>query len=225
MRVRTDESGLAAIVLVIVIAWALAAVLMLTGTLLSAREIDDRVVAITGEVSEIDQDLDAIMLTEETNRIAGGILAAAQPLDVRLSEVIEAARGIDGNVSSILQNATAINATAKDINSTVQSIRGNAASINDSVKSIGGTVDSIHGNLGAILSTVRSIDKGVEGINQRADTIIQRVRGIESDTSNILAHVGVEHGTATRTIHGHANSINCNPAVVAASAEGTQCGQ
>lgn len=225
MRVRTDESGLAAIALVIVIAWALAAVLMLTGTLLSARQIDDRVVSITGEVSEIDQDLDAIMLTEETNRIAEDILAAAQPLDDHLNEVIAAAREIDGNVTSILQTAGSINTTAKDINSTVNSIRGNATSINESVKSIGATVDSIHGNAAAILSTAQSIDQGVADINSRADTIIQLVRGIKSDTGNILAHVGAEHGTAQRTIHGHANSINCNPVVVAASAEGEQCGQ
>ena len=81
------EAGLAGIALVIVIAWALAAVMMLTGTLIAAQQIDDRVATILGEVSPIDDDLDSVKLAQETDRIAKDILTAAEPLSGQLDQV------------------------------------------------------------------------------------------------------------------------------------------
>lgn len=198
--VRRDESGLAGTILIIAIAWALSAVLMLTGTLISAQQINNRVDEITGEVGPIDKDLDAVALAEETNAIAADILTAAKPLSGQLDQVIDSVGGINGSVDGILETAGSINRTANSINSVVGSI--------------GSAVDSIDGNLSAVLATVRSIDAGVGAINGRADTVVSIVAAIRSDLADVLAQVGSGHGAPSNsTIHGHANSIDCSPAV------------
>lgn len=208
-----DEKGLAGTILVIAIAWALSAVLMLTGTLIAAQEIDERVGTILGEVSPIDKDLDAVALAEKTNEIAAGIRRAAEPLSGQLDQVIDSVGGIDASVTDILETAGEINTTAGQINATV--------------RAIGATVDGIAGNISAVLATVVSIDGRVAGINNRADTVIALVRGIRSDLAQVLAQVGIGssegHGSATNaSIHGHANSIDCSPVV---RLQSDHCGQ
>lgn len=226
----TDDAGLAAIALVIVIAWALGAVLMLTGTLVAAQQIDEQVAVITTNVSDIDDDLDAIRLTQRTNEVVADILSAAEPLDGQLEDVVSSVDGIDGHVVSILDRAGSINETAVSIDETVEEIGDNARSIN-------ATVDGINANFGAILETARSINcggvgregiqslsqqrevcgtKGVPGINNRVDAVIAIVRAIQQDTVDILRHVTIDgsnaqqHGEpADARIHGHADSIDC----------------
>jgi methyl-accepting chemotaxis protein len=214
----SEERGVAGIALVLVIAWALTAVFMLTNTLVSAQQIDHRVGVIVHEVSPIDNDLDAVKLAAETNRVAGEIRTAAQPLSGQLAQVVDAAGGIDRSVVSILDSAEGINGTVKEINGTAKEINGTAGSINGTVKGIYGnaasindTVKSINGNGGQILEVVRSIKGGVVAINQRADAIIGLVKAIKADTANILAQVGPGHGSPSNaSIHGHANSIDCS---------------
>ncbi len=251
MRLHRDESGLAGAMLVVVIAWALAAVLMLTATLVSAKQIDDRVVVITRNVEPIDQDLENVRLLTETNRIADGILEAARPLPGQLDELISINPSIDRNVLQILDSAQQINQTAKAINGTAGAINSTVNSIHATATDINGTVDSILGNVRAIHATTitcpdpgqpgrapqtgdiianleRSIracgTKGIPGINRRVDIVLAAVQGIKGDTANVLAQVGPGHefpgGGAS--IHGHANSIDCSPAVRPAS---TRCGQ
>lgn len=204
-----NEKGLAGTVLIITIAWALSAVLMLTGTLVAAQQIDDQVEVILGEVSPIDKDLDSVRLAEETNRIASEILDAAEPLSGQLDQVIASVGTIDKSVEDILGTARTINGTVKDINSTATGI--------------GSTVDSIGGNVSSILSVVRSIEAGVTAINGRADVVVGLVRGIRKDVRNVLVQVGPGHGNpGNASIHGHANSIDCSPAVVVLS---QHCGQ
>lgn len=188
-----DERGLAGTLLVVVITWALAAVLMLTGTLIAAQSIDGSVEEIKNSVSPIDKDLDSIAVAGKVNDTAADILAAAEPLSGQLDEVIASVGTIDETVTGILETAGTINQTVGSINSVV--------------KEIGSSVDGIHASGSAILAEVRSIDAGVAAINGRADTIIGLVRGIENDLSNVLAQVGRGHGTFT--IHGHANNIDC----------------
>src|SRR5919106_2812050 len=109
MKTRlTDETGLAERILVGVIAWALAAVLMLTSTLVTANQIDDTVAYIRTQVSPIDKDLDSVKLAEKTNELAGRILTAAEPLS--------------GQLGTVLDNTNSIDATAKSINDTAGQI-------------------------------------------------------------------------------------------------------
>jgi methyl-accepting chemotaxis protein len=221
----TGKRGLAGVILVLVIAWALAAVLMLTGTLLAARDIDDRVEVITREVKPADRDLDAVRLAATTSRIADRILEAARPLSGQLDQVIRATHGIDRSARSILVTAGSIGDTVESIHTTVGSIHGTVGSIESTAGSIGGHVNSIgrsvggiHSRARTILLTTRSIDAGVEAINRRALIVTRLVRAIKSDTGSLLedglAHIGPEHGPDTdATLHGHANSIDCSPLV------------
>ena len=218
MKRLTDESGLAGKILVGVIAWALGAVLLLTSTLVSAQQIDNRVARITTEVSPIDKDLDSVNLAIETNATAKEILKAATPLSAQLDQVLatkikENAEAIDANVQGIKGSVNSINSRAKGINSDVLAINGSVRAINTTAKSINGLVRSIDGNvagigasvggidgyLKSVLGTVQSIrgehevadgfGEGLAGINRRVDTARGLVEGIKTDTGNILVLV------------------------------------
>lgn len=176
--------------LVLVLAFALFAVIQLTRTTIAAQQIDDRVDIIVGEVGPIDENLTNVPKLDETDRIAKEILAAAKPLSAQADEIVAVAENIDGTVTEILAKAESIN----------------------------GTVDGISGDFTALKPVVRSINDGVAAINGRVDKIIGLVAGIKSDLSNVLAEVGTAgpdgHRRADgKTIHGHANSIDCSPAV------------
>src|SRR5918999_3811215 len=97
----TDESGLVERVLVGIIAWALAAVVMLTSTLVAARKIDDRVAFIRTQTSPIDTDLDSVKLLVETTSTANDILTSAKPLSGQLDQVHGLTVTIDNSASSI----------------------------------------------------------------------------------------------------------------------------
>src|SRR5438094_7068122 len=111
MRRLTDARGLAGQILVGVIAWALVAVVMLTRTLVSAQQIDDRVFTIKNTVSPIDHNLDSVALAVKTNDIAGQILTAAKPLSGQLDQVVKSATSIDTSAASINGTAGSINQT------------------------------------------------------------------------------------------------------------------
>lgn len=209
-RLHHDEQGLAGTVLVIVIAWALAAVLMLTGTLVAAQQIDDLVADITTSVSAIDDDTASVALAEETTRISGDILSAAQPLEEQLDQVLGSVASIDTSVVSILD-------TAGSIDSSVNSIRASASDIDSSVRSINSRLDGTFAH-------VRSIRQGIEDINVRVDTIIGLVRGIESDTDDVR-HVfrRGDNYPVDAGIRGHAESIDCSGLTGLATGGGEQC--
>lgn len=184
-----DENGVVAINLVLVLAFALFAVIMLTNTTVKATQIDDRVKKIRGEVGQVDTELTNVPQLDQTAVTAGEIDVATKNLDRQAGEIVVAAQSIDRTVSSILSNATSINGTVGSINSTLGSIQG-------VVRSIDG------GGLGS--------RAGAAGINTRLNNIRGSVRGIEGDTSDVVTEVGTGHlGGTPLSIHGHANSISC----------------
>ncbi len=223
---------LPAVVLVVTVAWALAAVAMLIGTLRAAQAIDRTGDVIRPTVGGIDKDLDNVKLAAKTNQIALRILDAAEPLSGQADQTLRAARSIDKTVPSILNTAQSINDTAKGIGETVDainfnvnaihgtvfsiggtagSIHGKVGSINASVQSIGGSVRSINGSGRAILGHVRVIDSDVAGINRRASRVISIAQPIRTDLDAVRDQVGAGNvgGHTNQTIHGHANSIDC----------------
>lgn len=187
MRADQRDEGITGLVLVLVIAWALLAVLMLTGILISARSIDDDVAVITGEVSEIDDDLDSVALAEETSRIAADIETAAAPLSAQLDEVHAATLTIDESVATI-------HGAVGDIDASVNSITASAESIDSSVQ-------SIHGSLSGTDSAVVSIRDGIMRASGQANTVVDIANRIDRDTSAV-------HGQTTEIVQ-HAESINC----------------
>lgn len=228
--ILTGRRGLAPVLLVLVVVWALVAVLLLTGTIVAARHIDQDVAIIRPEVNDIGTDTRSIKLAQRTVRISGRISEAAQPLTGRLSSTLREARGINGTAKSILlrvfsinNTAAAINGNVREINTTVhsidsnvrginanaQAINANAQAINASVrdintdaKSINASVKSIRGRAGTILASGKRIDRDVAGINRRAEIARGPVSLIAGDLDAVLKGV--------LSIDRHANSIDCS---------------
>jgi methyl-accepting chemotaxis protein len=216
----TDESGLVERVLVGIIAWALAAVVMLTSTLVAARKIDDRVAFIRSQTSPIDTDLDSVKLLVETEGTAANILTAAKPLSGQLDVVDGLTTTIDQSAKSINQTAGTINSSVDSINASAEEINGSARSINGLVKAINTSVRSIQGNAGQINDSVHTIlgsfngirdtvfvirgdhqlrqgfGGGLAGAARRVDSLLGLVQGIKGDTGNVLALVKTIDATA-----------------------------
>jgi len=202
MRERKATLGLAPIlpglVLVLVIVWALAAVLMLTGTLVNAREIDQTIPLINNQVSPIDKNTENIKLAGETNRIAARIRERAKPLVGKTDQIITEAKSIDGKVATILGTAQSINETAKSINPTVREINGKVSTINGNVVTINDTVGSIQGNVLEINRTVDTIGTRVTTINARVRSVFAGVGPVNAnDPTSIKASVDRILGTFT----------------------------
>lgn len=215
-----EERGLAGAMLIVVIVWALLAVFMLTRTLVSAQQIEARVVKINEEVTPIDTDLDSARLAETTAQVANEIETAALPLTERLDEVVTTVPNIDKSATSILDTAGGINKTVLEINKTVVplgetvgSINANAVSINREVESIETNavsinehVDDIFDDLSGVLNTAEKANNGVADINRRADIIIANARSLGRNLDIINNEV-------VPSIDEHANEIDCTVVV------------
>ncbi|MDX6691068.1 MAG: hypothetical protein QOG15_2525 [Solirubrobacteraceae bacterium] len=236
-NILSGARGMAGLVLVILIAWALLSVIFLTGTLLAARSIDRSVntvkTGINPVVESIGTDARYIDQARKIAGVSGQILTAAKPLSGQLDTIEKVARtGIDPKLKHILGQVGAINEVAGSINSnvlqigsTVTAILGNASSINSDVfsinhkgrtilrsaRQINGSARSILGSGGSILSLVQVIDTKVARANSQASSIKDDTAVIDPNVAAILANVGhagvAGHGA---TIHGHANAIDCS---------------
>ncbi|MBW3642820.1 MAG: hypothetical protein KY447_07900 [Actinobacteria bacterium] len=193
-----DEHGIVAANLAITIGLALFAVIELTRTLQAANSIDDRVKVIVSEVAPIDQDLDQVAKLDETARMAGEIMTAAQNLSGQAGRIVDVTASIDDTGSSILGAATSINGTVKGINGGVTDILGNVLDIN-------GETRGISSDLSGVVPEVAAIDEGVAGINRRADVVISRTIAIDEDLTNI--------DNLVRSIDVSAESICNSPAI------------
>jgi len=239
-NILRGSGGLAPLVLVILIAWALLAVIFLIGTLLAARSIDRSVNTakngINPVVGEIGKDAKFIDQARTIADTSGKILKAAQPLSRQLDVINRTARdGIDPKLKSVLGRVGDINEVVGSINtnvlqigSTVGSIQGSAQSIGGSVgsinlrgrsilrraRSINDSVDLISSDAGGILTNVQQIDRGAATINERARTINGIAQPIGQDLNDVLKAVGRAGTERTPgTILFHANSIDCAPVI------------
>ncbi|MGI8440436.1 MAG: hypothetical protein ACR2NV_09655 [Thermoleophilaceae bacterium] len=221
LTVLRGGRGLGGIVLVLVIAWALAAVLLLTGTLIAANQIDTRVASIDTSVNGANQNLDAVRLAARTGRVAGRIRESAAPLSGQFTQITASVGSIDGSARSIFGTAGAINRNADSINVNVRSIGGRVGSIDRSVGSINGRVRSIRSNAGSINARVAgirsnalSIERRVRGINRSAGSINTSVASINTSAGSISRAVPPINSTArlilltSRSIDVGANGIN-----------------
>ncbi|MGQ0680660.1 MAG: hypothetical protein ACT4OM_13590, partial [Actinomycetota bacterium] len=157
--------------LIIVIAWALTAVVMLTRTLVSAEQIDRKVNDITRDLNEVEGETELVAELQRTEKTAADILDAASPLPPLIRNVDSTAKNIDATVGRIAPNAT----------------------------SILGTVGSINGHVGSILATARSIEGTLVTITGQAVSIRQTVDTIKSDTRNIQVQTNGTNGIRAHT--------------------------
>ena len=168
---RVSEIGQAGIALIIVIAWALTAVVMLTRTLISAQAIDKKVSSITGSLGEVHDETALVAELQKTEKTSAAILNAAKPLTGMLGHVDEVAKNIDVTAKSINPNAKAINAT----------------------------VISINGQVPQILSSARSIEGTLGTITGQATAIKNSVNGIKGDSAEIQRNTSSESGIRYHT--------------------------
>jgi hypothetical protein len=182
-RARNDENGLVGVVLVIVIVWALLAVLELTRTTVAAEEINHTVTVITGNVGAANVHLstgcapgncptDALPVLNTTIDLASKINTAALPLTGQLATVKTDTGQIDTTAKAILGNATSINTTVQSIHSLVLSIAGSVATIHSSFVGINGLVQN-------------DITPGLIKATGQAQVVVDEVNAITHDTDVI----------------------------------------
>lgn len=214
---------LAKTVLAILGVWGLLAGLMMTRTLLATKQIDERVAGITTSLSEIDEDSRSIPLMRETNRLAGELLTAAQPLPGTLEAMRGVTAGLAGRVDSITAGVTTIEQNSTAIEAKVLTARDTAAEINGSVKGIGQSLASIlatlrttqaaaaeintstrgiHTAVAGLLPVTKEIDTGIGRANQGIVEALDHVKVIRADIGSILASVP--------DVQKHSRSIDCD---------------
>jgi hypothetical protein len=173
--IRRNQSGIVAVNLVLVIAFALYAVIQLSRTTLAVKQIKNRVQTITTEVgpgSNVSRLDETAILNTVADR-AEQILAAAKPLSGQANDVLLAARSIDNTVSSIQSTAGSINSVVKEINNRARTL----APVVDQIRGRPGTID----NPGP--------GTGTTGINIRVDNALRNVQGIGRDLTAVREQV------------------------------------
>lgn len=164
-----DESGVTSVIILgVVVAALAAAIVLLTMTMTTAMDIDDKAEQIAKTGRGINTSTDAVLQLNQTNELASSILNTAQPLEEKLNQIVGLAQRINGLAGSI-------NSTAGTINSTADGINAEAADI---------------------LATAQSIERGVAQINENLERTIALARAIKGDTGNILLEAIDAHESA-----------------------------
>ncbi|MGI8412119.1 MAG: hypothetical protein ACR2QA_06415 [Solirubrobacteraceae bacterium] len=212
-------SGLAGFVLVLVILWALAAVLMLTGTLTNARQINRRVKLVNAQVDPIDKNLRFVKLAATTAKVSGEIKARAMPLTGEAAQIVTLVGSINSKGTSILNRAHSINGLVNTINGSVRVINGTVHTINRTANTINGTVQSINSNVNSIGGNVQSVSGSVASVGAHVATVQRNVitvqgavgpqasggTSINADVRRIFTRLGTIRSTAESIKGTHGN--------------------
>lgn len=183
---RRGESGIVAVNLAVVIAFALFAVIALTRTLVAAQDINHNVaVIIKPAVSNIDLSLKTLPVLNQVNSTAAQILTAAQPLSGQAGQVVSATQDIMGSAHSINRDANSINADVHSIASDVTTVNAAVGNISPTVNTIGGTVGGIAGSVNDIHGNVVAISGDTGSINSSARNISGNLTGVLSTAQDI----------------------------------------
>jgi hypothetical protein len=168
------DRGQAVSALVIVIGFALVAVILLTRVAVAAASIDKSAKSINNSGDGINVNTAAVIKLTKTNQIAQSILDSAKPLQGELAQIVGTAGSINSKAARILATADLINSTAGGIRTAAEGIDTTAASIKNAVWSINGVAGSIlsvagaiKGDTGNIAETARNINKNAAGINHK----------------------------------------------------------
>ncbi len=158
---RNGDRGQAGIALIIVIAWALSAVLILTRTLVAAQEINNKVTDITSKLAGAKGDTSyASHIQQQVDGITPPVL-----------EINKTVHVIHDQVGTILATAQTINNTLTTIRNTQSSvILGDVLKIKADTTSIITNVHTIdanlcHANYGVALGILSSGHGGDTGCN------------------------------------------------------------
>ncbi len=210
-NILSGAPGMSPVVLVILIAWALLAVIFLIGTLLAARSIDRSVSGVTNRVAadgkpeknikttveEIGREGKFIDEARKTVQISTAIRKAAAPLSASLGRTLEIAdKGIDPKLKSILGKVDDINQVAGEINTTVVGIGATVDQIFTNAVEIGGSASSIDGDVGEIRTSANQITGSARSILSNLGQILAVANNIDRNVNGITSTVSSIDGTA-----------------------------
>jgi uncharacterized protein YoxC len=202
--------------LVIVVLWALTAVIFLTGILAAANRINNRVGVINSSLTPINAKLNTVPVLAKVSDAANQIRDAAANLSPTIGRISESASSIDSSlkqvndsVGPINKAVKQINTSAREINQSVGQIAPTLVSVLGSAKSINALVHSIDGQLAGTLDNVYDIRSRVAVVTGQADDILRNARDIKGDTGFIRNVVGT--APFTGTINGNAYKIETSP--------------
>ncbi len=201
---RLSSNALPGIMLVIVIFWALFAVLLLTGIISTANRIESRVGVINSSVTPINSELDTVGVLTQVQDTAGQIRDSAAPLTGIIGNVVNSASSIDASAKQILDSAQSINTSAKQINSSaveinksVHSIAPQLVTILASAESINHTAHAIGGNFIQVVDLVYDIKTRIVLASVQVDDIIRSAQGILGDLDFTSKQVDLINNNAT----------------------------
>ena len=126
---RLTSPTLPAIMLVIVILWALTAVIFLTGILATANRIESRVHVINTALTPTARKLNTLPVLNDVASNANQIRDAAANLSPTIGRIADSAGSIDNSLKSVNNTVPSINKSAKQINASVLDIYRSASSI------------------------------------------------------------------------------------------------
>ncbi|MGH3692523.1 MAG: hypothetical protein ACRDRX_00710 [Pseudonocardiaceae bacterium] len=115
--------------LVIVILWALTAVIFLTGILATANRIESRVGVINSALTPTAQKLNTLPILNDVVDNAIQIREAAANLNPTIGSIADSAASIDESLKSVDDTVASINKSAKEINTPVVGIYNSVVSI------------------------------------------------------------------------------------------------
>jgi hypothetical protein len=207
-EIMSGARGIAGVVLVFVIAWALIAVLLLTGTLVATHQINHDVRALVNpRLEHVNGHTVDVKLARRTQSLTGEIRRAAVPLTGELA-------GTETAAAKIQRTATTILARAQGINQTVVSIHGRVLGIGTTVASIGTKVNSIGANVSSIHSSVDGIGASVSSVGVDTASILSSARGIGAKVDSVRSNAEAILATG-RQIVPRVNGINTRAVSVA----------
>ena len=202
MRGIRNDRGQAGIALIIVIAWALSAVLVLTRTLVAAQEINRKVTVITSDLSSSKHDTGFVSQLNMTEQTANSILTAAAPLSGQLETIKTTAAHIDQQVNGITPPVQSINGLVHTIHGQVGSILN---AVNGGPRAIAEQLATIRGSQSSVILT------DVNKIKSDTGSIQNNVVGIEGDFCGFTSGGGLIGGLALNTVPSPACSYQQTP--------------
>lgn len=126
---RLTSPALPGVMLVIVILWALTAVIFLTGIQATANRIESRVGVINSALTPTAQKLNTLPVLNSIVDNANQIRDAAADLNPTIGSIADSAASIDDSLKSVNDTVGPINKSAKEIEASVSGIYRSVVSI------------------------------------------------------------------------------------------------
>jgi methyl-accepting chemotaxis protein len=126
---RLTSQALPGVMLVIIVLWALTAVVFLAGILATANRIESRVGVINSALTPTAQKLTNLSVLNNVVDNANQIRDAAANLSPTIGHIADSAASVDESLKSVNNTVPSINKSAKQINASVSGIYNSVVSI------------------------------------------------------------------------------------------------